>query len=124
MRITSAIFIFLSMLAVSCTRVDNVTQADTTKQKFDTLYAQWIAECKRPEISLSSDTHTYTSLPSYRAIVALGRPALPYLQEKMEQDFMLAYAAAEIQGWKRSDFPARSEQEFRDKVLERMKKGT
>ena len=58
-------------------------------------------------------------------MVAMGRPALPYLQEKMEQgqgmDFMLAFAVVEINGWNKADFRGGSEQDFRDKVLARMK---
>lgn len=50
---------------------------------------------------------------------------VPYLMERMEKDenlnFMLAYAVIEILGWKRSDFSAGSEQEFRDQVLQRMR---
>ena len=88
--------LLVSVLAFGCSKVEQERQTGSTKQKFDLLYAQWLADCKRPEISISSSTQTYTSLPSYRSIVALGRPALPYLRDKMEQDFMLAYAAAEI----------------------------
>jgi hypothetical protein len=43
----------------------------------------------------------------------------------MEDDrgfnFMLSYAAAEIQGWSGPEFDSVSVQEFRDKVLARMK---
>jgi hypothetical protein len=73
-----------------------------------------------------SDARIYSGLPSYRAIVGLGRPALPYLRDKMEHDsgfdFMLVYAAIEIEGWHESDFPNKtaSVQELRDHVLARM----
>jgi hypothetical protein len=94
------------------------------KSKFERCYAQWLEECRKPEISISSSTHTYTNLPGFRSIVALGRPALPFLQEKMEEDrdfnFMLAYAVLEINGWKHSDFKARNEQELCRQVLQRM----
>lgn len=68
---------------------------------------------------------SYTGLPAFRSIVALGRPALPYLREQLERDqegdFMLAYAAAEICGWKRTDFDARTEQDFQEMVLVRLR---
>jgi hypothetical protein len=64
------------------------------------------------------------NLSSFHQIVKLGRPALPYIKEKMAKgngEFILAYAVIEILGWKRSDFSTPSEQKFRDRVIERMK---
>ena len=100
---------------------------EDTRQKFDRYYAQWQSECQQPKVRIMSDARVYTSLPGYRAIVALGRPALPYLRDKMEHDsgfdFMLVSAAIEIEGWKEADFPTNtySVQELRDHVLVRMK---
>jgi hypothetical protein len=101
----------------------NRSKPDEIKHKFDLHYASWMKECEQPKVRISSSTWTYTNLPSFHQIVELGRPALPYIKEKMEKgdgDFMLAYAVIEILGWKRSEFPSSSEQEFRDMVLERM----
>jgi hypothetical protein len=64
-------------------------------------------------------------LPSYRKIVALGKPALPALEQKMVEDkgldFMLAFAVVEICGWDRQEFQSGSEQEFRDLVLRKLR---
>ncbi len=92
-----------------------------TEQRFDYYYLRWQRECER--ISFSSRTQDYTGLPAFRSIIALGRPALPYLQQKMEEDFMLAQAVVEICGWKPEEFPHESEQEFRDKVLAKLRAG-
>ncbi len=117
-----AFLICLSLLVVGCKRT---ATEDSTRREFDRHYAQWLIECKRPEVAIRSDVRGYTGLPSYRAIVALGRPALPYLQQKMEHDsgfdFMLAYAAVEIEGWNDSEFHFSSVQEFRDQVLTKMR---
>jgi hypothetical protein len=100
----------------------NSPKSDEVKRKFDLYYASWMKECERPEVVTSSQSYTYTNLSSFRNIVALGRPALPYLKEKMEKgNFLLAYAVIEILGWTRSDFHTDTEQGFRDMVLERMK---
>jgi len=115
-------YILLCLVAFGCGKVSGEKEA---KRNFDRSYDQWISDCKRPEIAVSSNTRTYTSLPSYRAIVALGRPALPYLKQKMEHDtgsdFMLASAAIEIEGWSLSEFHASSGQELRDQVLAKMR---
>jgi len=110
------------MFTACCSKVEEAGQAGSAEQTFNRLYAEWRADFEKPEVSYSSNTETYTALRSYRAIVALGRPALPCLQENMQQDWKLVYAAAEIQGWNRFDFQAEYEQDFRDMVLERMKK--
>ena len=115
-------FIVICLVALGC----HDTAGRTEPQRdFDRSYNLWVSDCKRPEIAVSSDSRTYTSLPSYRAIVALGRPALPYLKQKMEHDtgfdFMLAYAVVEIEGWNLSEFHPSSGQELRDQVLAKMR---
>ena len=99
-----------------------------TKQQFGRYYAQWQSECQQPKVRIMSDARVFTSLPGYRAIVALGKPALPYLQDKMEHDsgfdFMLVYAAMDIEGWNHMDLPpnlTHSVQEDRDHVLAKMR---
>jgi hypothetical protein len=115
-------FVLLCLVGFGCAKVSGEEEA---KRSFDRAYDQWVSDCKRPEIAISSDTRTYTSLPSYRAIIALGRSALPYLRQKMEHDtgfdFMLAYAAIEIEGWHLSEFHTSSGQELRDRVLAKMR---
>jgi hypothetical protein len=95
----------------------------TTATEFDSLYADWHRECEK--IAVSSRTLDYTALPSYRKIVALGRPVLPFLEEKLSAnkagDFMLADAVVEICGWDRHDFKTGSGQQFRGEVLQKLK---
>jgi hypothetical protein len=85
------------------------------------LYLAWKQECV--PVSYSSNSRTYTALPSYRKIVAIGKPALPFLEHKMQgdEDWMLAYAAAEICGWDERSLGASSGQDYRDKVLKRLR---
>jgi len=96
---------------------------EATKGEFERQYAAWHQECEA--ISFSSNTYDYIGLPSYRKIVALGKPALPYLEQKMEEDkgldFMLAFAVVEICGWGKQEFQRGSEQEFRDRVLRKLR---
>jgi len=112
------------LVAVECSQP---TRVENTKREFDRYYAQWQKECEQPNVRIMSNSKAYTSLPSYRAIVALGRPALPYLKDKMEHDsgfdFMLVYAAIEIEGWDASSFGkgTGAVQGLRDKVLARMR---
>ena len=50
---------------------------------------------------LSSDDAAYTSLPSFRALVELGWPAVPHMIEKLRTDeeaHFLIHALAEITG--------------------------
>ena len=90
---------------------------------FERLYSAWHQECET--IRSSSNTYDYIGLPSYRKIVAVGKPALPSLERTMAEDkrldFMLAFAAVEICGWDKREFRGGSEQEFRDRVLRELR---
>jgi hypothetical protein len=101
----------------------NVSPKEATEAKFRWLYSAWHQECET--IRFSSNTYDYISLPSYRKIVAIGKPALPYLEQKMAEDkgldFMLAFGVVEICGWDREGFRGGSEQEFRDRVLRKLR---
>ena len=94
-----------------------------TAAEFERWYAAWHDESQT--IRNSSNTYDYIGLPSYRRIVALGSPALPALEQKMVEDkgldFMLAFAVVEICGWDRQEFRGGSEQEFRDRVLRKLR---
>ena len=113
-------------LALVCSAYASPEPTNSIKQKFEQLHAEWVKQCDAPAVSISSNPQTYTALPAFRSIVAMGRPALPYLKWQMENDrgldFMLAYAVIEICGWKSSDFHTYDLQKFRDMVLERMKR--
>jgi hypothetical protein len=91
--------------------------------KFERLYKAWHREART--IAYSSNTHDYIALPSYRRIVDLGRPALPFLEKKLSQDreadFMLADAVVQICRWDRRDLASDSGQAFRDNVLRRLR---
>jgi hypothetical protein len=96
---------------------------EATASECERLYLAWHQECER--IGYSSNTYDYIGLPSYRKIVAIDKPALPFLEHKMVQDkgldFMLAFAVVEICGWDRQEFRGGSEQDFRDKVLKKLR---
>lgn len=91
-------------------------------EKLQQLYTEWHDECL--DISYSSDTRKYISLPGYRKLADIGKPALPFLVEKMKadrgMDFMLASAACEICGWNEKDFIGGGEQSFRDRILRKL----
>jgi hypothetical protein len=102
--------------------------AEHVREQFYHDYAQWQIECHQPKVRIMSDARVFTSLPGYRGIVSLGRPALPFLQDRMEHDsgfdYMLVYAAMDIEGWKHTDLPPNltySVQEDRDHVLAKMR---
>ena len=90
-----------------------------TEAECQRLYSAWKRECE--PVGFSSNSGTYIALPSYRRMVAIGKPALPFLEHKMQEDWMLAYAAAEIWGWDRRSLGGPSGQEFRDGVLKKLR---
>jgi len=104
-------------------RSPNASPKEATEAEFGRLYSAWHQECEA--IRVSSNTYDYIGLPSYRKIVAMGKPALPYLEQKMAEDkgldFMLAFAVVEICGWDRQEFRGGSDQEFRDRVLRKLR---
>lgn len=114
---------FCFVLIVGCHYQTSSPPQEVTKEEFEQQYSAWHQECEK--ISLSSNTYDYIGLPSYRKIVAFGKPALQFLEEKMEEDkgldFMLAFAVVEICGWDREEFRGGSEQEFRDRVLRKLR---
>jgi hypothetical protein len=94
-----------------------------TAGKFERLYRTWHRQSDA--IRYSSNTGDYIKLPAYRGIVDLGQAALPFLERKLLQDrdadFMLAHAVVEICSWDRRAFASDSEQQFRDKILRKLK---
>lgn len=131
MRTRLSIICYIGL--IGCSRTPNpqdiahAREAEQVKEQFSDYYVQWRIECQQPKVRIMSDARVFTSLPGYRAIVSLGRPALPLLQEKLEHDsgfdYMLVYAVMEIEGWKETEFPHKemSVQEDRDHVLARMR---
>jgi hypothetical protein len=118
--IGSALFL---LLVAGCHHGLNLPMRDATEAECERLYIAWHQEAEA--IRYSSNTYDYIRLPSYRKIVAIGRAALPFLEQKMTEDkgldFMLAFAVVEICGWDRREFRGGSEQEFRDRVLRKLR---
>jgi len=119
--LTSALIGFV--LFVGCHHPPSPSPGEKAVIEFERLYSSWQQECET--IRFSSNTYDYIRLPSYREIVGMGKPALPSLERKMVEnkglDFMLAFAAVEICGWDRQEFRGGSEQEFRDRVLQKLR---
>ena len=111
-------------LFAGCHQPPSAPPTKTAVAEFEHLYSAWHQECER--IRFSSNTGDYIGLPSYRKIVAMGKPALPSLERKMAEDkgtdFILAYAAIEICGWDRHEFRGGGgEQGVRDRVLQKLR---
>jgi len=69
------------------------------KEQFDTLYEEWEKVIQDPRIQLSSRPQDYIDNEPYREIVKLGKDALPFVSEKLEQGvFFMNQAALEIAG--------------------------
>lgn len=69
------------------------------KEKFDALYAEWEEVIQSPKIKASSNPHDYIDNEPYRAIVKLGKEALPLILKKIEEGvFFMNQAALEIAG--------------------------
>lgn len=90
---------------------------------FNTAYAAWR---KKVEELRGEPIATFIELPEYRAIVALGAPALEGLQRKLVEnkglDFLLADAVIEIARWNKEPIPATDLKERSRLVLERLRK--
>ncbi len=70
-----------------------------TKEQFDALYAEWEKVIQDPKIQISSRPQDYIDNEPYRKIVKLGKDALPFILEKMEQGvFFMNEAALKITG--------------------------
>lgn len=54
------------------------------KDKFDTLADQWAAHCQ--SVMLSSNINDYLDHPTYDQLIALGKPAIPYIIERYKRD--------------------------------------
>lgn len=97
------------------------------KRKFVILYNQWQNYINKPEIKISSRSQDYTNCKPYKEIVKLGKPALPYLIEKLKEgeltlwkegQFFLWYAIRDITGVDLSKkYKSFSEQEIAKKYI-------
>jgi len=67
------------------------------KEQFDALYAEWLKVIQNPKVQISSRPQDYTNNEPYREIVEMGRNALPFIREKIEQgEFLMNEAALKI----------------------------
>ncbi len=74
-------------------------KSNKIKEQFDSLYAEWEKLIRDPKIQASSRPQDYTNNEPYRKIVELGKDALPFILEKMEQGiFFMNEAALKITG--------------------------
>lgn len=69
-----------------------------TKRQFETAYKKWRkAIADDAKVQLSSRPQDYTALKEYRALMKLGKGALPFVLEKIQKgDFLLNQAALDL----------------------------
>ena len=69
------------------------------QERFNSLFAKWEAVIQDPKVQLSSRPQDYINNEPYREIVKLGKEALPFVIEKLEQGvFFLNQAVVDISG--------------------------
>ena len=71
------------------------------RDRFEALYREWKAQVRSGPTSLSSSDDAYVAVPAFRAMVALGQAAIPFMIEKIRTDedaHFLIHALAEITG--------------------------
>ena len=124
---TIAILLFSLVFASGCVshNPSRSTSSDTSAQEFERLYSAWHHDLETE--GDGSDNVTWeVGRPSFRNIVAMGKPALPYLKRKLEEDkdsdALLAFAVVEICGWDIHDYQTkRGVGDFRDNVLKKLR---
>ena len=91
--------------------------------ELERLYSAWHHDLET-EGDGSDNTTWQIGRQSYRNIVAMGKPALPFLEQKLEEnkgeDSLLAFAVVEICGWNKHDFVGFGVKDFRANVLRKM----
>lgn len=89
-----------AMISAGRDAVASPSIEDSSKKEFERRFEAWKTYCSRPEIRLQSNTDYYTENEKYRAMIALGKPALPFLMEKLRAgEFFLNKAVGEIAGF-------------------------
>ena len=103
--------------------ISSSSSRETSAMEFERLYSAWHHDIET-EGDGSDNATMQIGRPSFRDIIAMGKPALPFLEQKLEdnkgEDCLLAFAVVEICGWDRHDFVGFGAQEFRANVLRRM----
>jgi len=97
--------LFIIPLAFSCSSETGGAQGEVDpselalKKEFDAKFLAWQNHCEQIAISVRSDTSSRTNTEEYRALIAMGTPALPLLMEKLEAgEFFLNDAVKKITG--------------------------
>lgn len=74
-----------------------MSNSEKIKEQFDAFFAEWEKAIQDPKIQISSRPQDYIDNKPYRKIVKLGKDALPFVLEKIEQGvFFMNQAALEI----------------------------
>ena len=74
-------------------------QQEKVLKEYEQAFDSWKTYIQRPEIQASSRTSDYIDNPPYRQIVALGKPALPFIMADIAKgEFFLNDAAKQITG--------------------------
>ena len=74
-------------------------EASEIALQFEQHHKAWRTFADSPEMSLSSDTHQLTNHSDYKAIIAMGKRALPFVIDKLAKgDFLMVVAARRITG--------------------------
>lgn len=68
--------------------------SNKAQEDFKTLYNKWERIVQDPQIQYSSRPQDYTDNEPYREIVKLGKDALPYILEKIEEGVFFMNEAA------------------------------
>jgi hypothetical protein len=93
-----------------------------TQQLHDDAYQRWRNATK--VMPPYSKTTAYSNLQEFRDIIECGKPILPLLHRKIEDDegvdFVLSLAVIKIMGWPDEQFSTTNMTQLRDDVLHRM----
>lgn len=125
-QLLNFVMLFLVSIGISgCRDNDQHASGPTTsvEKQFRALYKEWKSQSE--SVKHYSYYEAYVELPAFGSIVALGPDVLPLLNQKLHEDpedMILAYAVAEIKGWKPEEFEFSTYEEFRDQILARMEK--
>jgi hypothetical protein len=123
---TAALFLSIVCLSGCVSHHPSSSSSNTASAlEFDRLYSAWHHDLET-EGDGSDNAAWEIGRPSFRNIVAMGKPALPFLEQKLQgdkdSDGLLAFAVVEICGWNIHDFQAkRNAREFRDNVLRKLR---